>query len=112
MTVNTSGNVTIVKARSGKPSLKAICEDGKARTIHSMYDPEAEAKTIVDNFSFDGRGILVVLGLGLGYHVKELTLRYPGTDIIVVESEPEIYKLAVEHGPELMQTHVITAILP
>ena len=103
MTVNTSENLKVVEARNGKPSLKAVCEDGKARTLHSMYDPVAEANSIVDSFSFDGRGILVVLGLGLGYHLVELARRYPETEILVAEASTEISELQQKHGPALSE---------
>ncbi|VAX28799.1 CgeB family protein, partial [hydrothermal vent metagenome] len=62
-----------------------------------LYDPEAEARNIVDAFQFDGKGILVVLGLGLGYHLKELVQRFPKAEILVVEAMPEIYEMAMQH---------------
>jgi spore maturation protein CgeB len=77
------------------------CEDNVEKIIHSLYDPRAEAKSIVDSFEFDGKGVLVVLGLGLGYHVAELVLRFPDAEILVIEAIPEIYQLAKEHGPAM-----------
>lgn len=53
---------------------------------------------IVDAFQFDGRGLLVVLGLGLGFHVFELIKRFPDAEVLVVEAIPEIYELAKRHG--------------
>jgi spore maturation protein CgeB len=94
-------DIITVAAKTGDLTLQVRSEDGSVKTMHSTYDPAAEAVRLVDSFQFDGRGILVVLGLGLGYHVKELSRRCPNTDIIVVESEPEIYKLALDQDPEL-----------
>ena len=91
-------NVMIVEARNKKPSLRVVSEDGSVKTIHSLYDPEAEARKIVNAFEFDGKGILVVLGLGLGYHLIELERRFPDAKIIVVEALPEIYELTEGHG--------------
>ena len=76
-------------------------EDGTVKTLHSLYDPEAEARSLVDAFQFEGKGILVVLGLGLGYHVLELVKKYPDAVIVVVEAMPEIFELAKEHGPKI-----------
>ncbi len=91
-------NISLVETKSSNLSLRVKCNDGSEKVLHSLYDPEAEARAIVDTFQFDGRGLLVVLGLGLGYHVFELSQRFESTDIVVVEAIPEIYELAKEHG--------------
>ena len=89
--------ISIVRTKKGNPSLKVTCDNGSVKTLHSLYDPEAEARNIVDAFQFDGKGILVVLGLGLGYHLKELVQRFPEAEILVVEAMPEIYEMAKQH---------------
>lgn len=94
----TFDNLSLVETKNGSLSLKITCDDGSVKTLHSLYDPEGEARAIVDTFQFDGKGILVVLGLGLGYHLKELVKRFPDTEIVVIEANPGIYKLAKEHG--------------
>ena len=91
-------NISLIEAKNGNLSLRVACDDGSLKTLHSIYDPEGEAKTIVDAFQFDGRGLLVVLGLGIGYHVFELIKRFPDTEIIVIETVPEIYELAKKYG--------------
>lgn len=83
----------IVPSRSGLPSLKMVAPDGSERLLHSSYDPVREARELVDRFNFDGHGILVVLGLGLGYHVAELAARFPEAEIIVIEALPESAEL-------------------
>lgn len=93
-----SKRIALVETRRGNFSLRVSCDDGSIKTLHSLYDPEAEATAVVDAFRFDGRGILVVLGLGLGYHLKELAQRFPEAEILVVEAMPAIYELAKEHG--------------
>lgn len=98
---DTVNNLEVVQARSGRASLKVEGADGALKTLHSTYDPEAEAKSLVDAFRFNGKGMLIVLGLGLGYHVAELSRKYPGAEITVVEALPEIYELSKEHGPEI-----------
>ncbi len=106
-------NLTLVDTRKGKMSLKVTCADGSVKTLHSIYDPVAEAGSIVDAFHFDGKGILVVLGLGLGYHVSELTRTYPDAEILVIEAAHAIYDLAREHGPEVKgRVTYITGVSP
>jgi spore maturation protein CgeB len=98
---NTLNGLIFVETKSGAQTLKVTGEDGAEKTIHSLYDPRAEAKSIVSSFEFDGRGILVVLGLGLGYHVAELAKRFSDAEILVVEALSEILEAAKEHGPAL-----------
>ncbi len=95
MIVHAVKNTTLVKAKNGMPSLKVTCERNSVKTLHSLYDPEAEARSMVDAFTFNGKGILVVLGLGLGYHVAELSRCYPEAKIIVIEKSSEIYENAM-----------------
>jgi len=103
-------NIRLIETKQGDFTLKVCQDNGVSKTIHSLYDPEAEASSLVDNFKFDGKGILVVLGLGLGYHVAELAKKYRSAHIIVVESEQEIFNLAREHGPALPDhIEIITA---
>jgi len=90
--------VSLTATKTGSFSLRVRSNDGSMKSLHSLYDPEAEARVIVDTFRFGGKGILVVLGLGLGYHVKELVRRFPEAEIVVVEAMPEIYELAMRHG--------------
>lgn len=91
-------DILLVKTRNNSLSLNVRCVDGSMKALHSLYDPEGEAQAVVDAFQFDGRGILIVLGLGLGYHLKELVRRFPGVRVIVVEASPEIFETAKEHG--------------
>ncbi len=95
---NAVRHTTLVKAKNGMLSIRVTCENDSVKTLHSLYDPEAEARSMVDTFRFNGKGVLVVLGLGLGYHVTELTRCYPEAKIIVVEKSNEIYKNAVSYG--------------
>ena len=88
----------LVPTRSGNFSLRVVCPDGQARLLHSLYDPVKEAETLVDAFDFSGAGMVVVLGLGLGYHVERLGRLYPDAEIVVVEASPEIFELCQKHG--------------
>ncbi|MBI5327373.1 MAG: hypothetical protein HZB80_03630, partial [Deltaproteobacteria bacterium] len=98
MTIKNIFTISLVETKSGRPSMKLVLDNGCQKAFHSIYDPESEAMTVVDAFSFNGQGILVILGLGLGYHVAELVKRFPEAAIIIVESSPEIYEFAVKHG--------------
>jgi spore maturation protein CgeB len=99
-----SYNLSLLETKNGSFTLKVKLGDGTEKTFHSLYDPEAEAKALVDAFQFYDRGILIVLGLGLGYHVAETQKKFPNAEIVVVEAVEEIYHLAAEHGPKLDNT--------
>ena len=63
-----TSEIFIEESKTGSPTMNVRRPDGTVRRLHSLYDPEAEAAGVVDGFPFDGAGMLVVLGLGLGYH--------------------------------------------
>jgi spore maturation protein CgeB len=88
----------LVRTRKGGLTLRVAGSDGADRILHSLYDPAGEAAGMVDAFAFDGEGMIVVLGLGLGYHIEELRRRHPRARIVVVEGFPEILDLCREHG--------------
>jgi len=89
---------SLIKTKKGNLSLRVRGEDGSIRTLHSLYDPEREAETLVGSFSFSGRGILVVLGLGLAYHLKELSSRFPQAKMVVIEASRELYEIVKNRG--------------
>ena len=90
--------ISLTRSKKGDLSMRIKLYDNTQRSLHSLYDPVAEAKTLVNAFKGDGQGIIVVFGLGLGYHVNELLKRFPGARIVVVEAVPEIYEIAKDHG--------------
>jgi len=89
--------LTLTDSRSGAVTLKAELPDGREKFLHSSYDPLREARDLVGRFTFDGHGMIVVLGLGLGYHVAELAARFPEAELLVIEALPECEQLARQH---------------
>ena len=89
---------SLCESKSGSGSLRIEGDDGALRIFHSLYAPESEAAAVVDAFRFDGDGFVVVLGLGLGYHVAELARRHPNAVIVVVEMLPSVHEMAMERG--------------
>lgn len=90
--------LSVEKSKSGVYTAIFRGADGAMSRLHSLYDPEGEAVTMVDAFAFDGHGILVVLGLGLGYHLNELYRRYPCAEIVIIEGMQEIHDLCGKYG--------------
>jgi spore maturation protein CgeB len=98
MTSVSTVGLSLVPSRKGALSLRVTGPDGAARALHSLYDPEQEACSLVERWSYEGRGRVVVLGVGLGYHVLELARRFPDAQFVVVEASEEIYALARQSG--------------
>jgi len=90
--------IRVEEGKSSHPTLAVRGGDGSLRRLHSLYDPLGEASGMVDAFAFPGIGMIVVLGLGLGYHLDELRRRYPDARLAVVESSPEILDLCRRRG--------------
>jgi len=88
----------LIRSPKGHHSLRVTAPDGSARLLHSMYGPEEEATALVDAFDAGGTRFVVVLGLGLGFHVAELCRRYPTAELVVVEGKAEIRDLCGKHG--------------
>lgn len=84
--------------RTGSPTLRA-----GGIQMHSRYNPEEEARRLVESANLEEGRPVLVLGCGLGYHVLELLAR--GHEVIVIEPERDIVKLAVD-GP-LAQAHCL-----
>jgi len=80
-----------LEGRGGLPTLRI---DGTL--LHSQYRPEEEAQRFIDAADLDPARPVLVVGLGLGYHV--LRLIDQGFNITVIEHDPAIAKLALD-GP-------------
>ena len=78
-------------ARSGHPMLKV-----EGLSLHSTYDPVREADLQVTRFLTDepGKGPVLVLGMGLGYHVERLLQE--GAAPIVLFCRPDLAELVRE----------------
>jgi len=75
---------TIASARTGSPTL-IIKKDGKDFPLHSTVDPRREATAFTDRFNPEKYDTLIVLGLGLGYHLfplKSIIERYKSVFLI------------------------------
>jgi len=60
--------------------------DGKPRPLHSRRNPRREADSLVPSLKSAEGGILIVLGLGLGYHLAGLEgMTGAFTDVIIID---------------------------
>ena len=89
--VTPGDDVQLIEGRGGEPTLRV-----KDVFLHSRYRPREEAARLIDSAGLDFERPILVVGLGLGYHVIELLNRK--ADAAVVEPDPAVAKLALE-GP-------------
>lgn len=85
-----------IKTKKGNYSIRVSNGNNQTKTLHSIYDPVAEASAMVAQFNADENELLVVLGLGLGYHLKAIREKYKNARIIVIEGSPEIFFTTVK----------------
>ena len=83
----------LLPTKDGHATLEVVSSNGHKSLLHSRYAPLMEAKRLVDSFEIEPATNLVVLGLGLGYHLIEMMNRPGNRDfILVVEKDPETFK--------------------
>ena len=65
--------------------------------LHSKYSPKKEAGRLIQGFSLAGAGPVIVLGAGLGYHLKEILKRVENDSLlIIIEPNLAIFKAALK----------------
>ncbi len=72
---------------------------GKKISIHSAYNPEKEAERLIESFKPGRSKLILVTGLGLGYHINELKKKFPDCRIIVLEKNEEVAELCRKVNP-------------
>lgn len=84
--------IETVSAKNGRVTLRA-----KGLSMHSAYDPVREADLQVKRFldKETGKGPILVLGLGLGYHVERI-LHADSAPVFLIEPNLEILRIALE----------------
>ncbi|OPX92013.1 MAG: hypothetical protein A4E53_00601 [Pelotomaculum sp. PtaB.Bin104] len=84
--------VTVTDTSSLQKSAQIVV-DGRTVWVHSSVNPEQEAKRIVKNLNTKEILTYFVLGMGLGYVVKEiLKQKIPKAIVVIVEPDPGIFK--------------------
>ena len=89
-------NYETFTAKNGSKTLSMEVE-GKKFQIHSKYDPEKEAIQQITGMKFRNPKLMVILGLGLGYHIRAAleVLKDEVTFIVVIERDLNAFKEAI-----------------
>jgi len=66
-------------------------------TIHHPDHPDEEARVHIAGVKAEMSGLLLVFGLGLGYHLEALAERWPQARIMAFDPDPALRKVFSEH---------------
>ncbi len=88
-TLTADPDVKLVSGRGGEATLKV-----GSTYLHSLYRPREEAQRLIDSAELDLTRPVLVIGVGLGYHVLELLNR--GANVAVIEPDMGVAKLAID----------------
>jgi len=88
--ITVDDSIVLSESRTGLPVVKVRGEGGRWVTLHSMIDPEKESKMLAEMISVSEDQILVILGIGMGYHLFEIIKRYNRSPVVVVERDENI----------------------
>ncbi len=85
-----------IESKAG-PLTASMEHNGRPLWLASRYDPEKEADKLVSSIEHEKSACVVVLGLGLGYHVLELARDMgPRGVMVVYEPDVRIWRAALE----------------
>lgn len=88
----------IIKAKDGYDTLVFTIEN-KRNFLHSSYYPDKEAKEWADTIQFNDESILIIYGIGIGYHINYLLKKLSLSNrLILVEPSKEIFEYALSNG--------------
>ena len=84
--------IKVFASASGSPSLKV-----NKIHLHSAYDPWKETEYLVEELDLEKTEALVIVGFGLGYHVKKIYKDpfFKGK-LLIIEKDLAIFKKALE----------------
>ncbi|HEY7118770.1 MAG TPA: 6-hydroxymethylpterin diphosphokinase MptE-like protein [Tepidisphaeraceae bacterium] len=85
-------------SKSGPPTLTVKTADNRSISLHSRYNPLAEAQKLLEPTPVDGCIVFHVQGLGLGYHLEALAERASSESLIFVfEPDLQLLRITLEH---------------
>ena len=98
------------------PISASIQIDGRRLYLASRYDPLTESRRLIQVYDPQKHACVVILGMGMGYHIAELArrTRHSGQTTIIIVFEPNLPLMravleTVDHREWLGSTHIILA---
>ncbi|MFZ5644528.1 MAG: motility associated factor glycosyltransferase family protein [Bacillota bacterium] len=91
-------DAVLLDGNKGFPTVAINSKKGMVH-LHSKFYPEKEAGMYWENklHSYELSDLVIFIGFGLGYHIKELLRIHPDSKIVALELHPEIWDMAVHN---------------
>ncbi len=89
-----NNRVRVVKNQSGEKNLQILGEGGKWITFYSHRDISHELALFSKNIEIPEDHIIILFGIGLGYHLKEISKK-TSQPVVVVERDEDVFKVAL-----------------
>lgn len=102
--------IEFLSSRSGQLTACLKRVDGSRVTLHSTFDPVSEAVRLVEGYKEEiaSAAVVVVLGLGLGYHVDVLCRYIRGSArVLVVEQNEDLIRYYAQKAGSLLDRRVV-----
>ncbi|BDG61737.1 motility associated factor glycosyltransferase family protein [Caldinitratiruptor microaerophilus] len=90
-------DLVVEGSAAGPATVRVVTPDG-GWYLHSRYDPVAASRQWAAGLGLRSKSVLVVYGLGLGYHVEALWEIASPLSVTVLEQSPAVARLAGQHG--------------
>lgn len=86
MRSGTTPEIEIFAAKNGMPTARVHLPGKRSLLLHSIYDPLREAQNFVSGAHFQDAKVIILLGVGLGYHLAEVVRQAPAeAKILAIE---------------------------
>lgn len=83
-------------SKAGLPTARIKHNSNRPVLLHSLYDPEKEARRVVEKITPKKKNLIIILGFGLGYYSLEILKRNPLAYLVIIERHPSLFKVAME----------------
>lgn len=90
------GVLEVFQTQSGVPSVKCLSIDKQMVSVHSAYDPIAEAVEFAKQ-EIPAADVYFFIGMGLGYHLIQMLPSFRGKHLGIVEMSPALFKAAMQN---------------
>lgn len=98
-------SLNLVETKNGLLNIRVQSEESSI-FLHSNYNPENEASTLLNSQMQVQADASVILGFGMGYHIEKLIQEKYEKTKIVIEPNVDIFSFVLEHRDV---THIIEA---
>lgn len=82
---------------NGQPNIKIVTKEGNEVTLHDLNQPEVEVREFLNSVPEESTGVVVLIGMGLGYILIAFLQQRPKIrHVAVFDLEPGIFKQALQ----------------